>query len=65
MVGGQRLNTLFRENIDEAQILAELDPLLARYAAERGVEEGFGDFLVRSGLVIANPRQIATSLVAA
>lgn len=62
---GQRLNTLFRENIDEAQILAELDPLLARYAAERGAEEGFGDFLVRSGLVIANPRQIATTLVAA
>jgi phosphoadenosine phosphosulfate reductase len=31
---GQRLNTLYRENIDEA-ILAALDPLLARYADER------------------------------
>lgn len=62
---GQRLNTLFRENIDESAILAELDPLLGRYATERSAEEGFGDFLVRSGLVIANPRQIATSLVAA
>jgi sulfite reductase (NADPH) hemoprotein beta-component len=61
---GQRLNTLFRENIDEAQILAELDPLLARYAAERGEGEGFGDFLIRSGLVVANPRQIAMRLEA-
>ena len=46
---GQRLNTLYRENIDEAAILAALDPLFARYAAEREDGEGFGDFLVRSG----------------
>lgn len=50
---GQRLNRLYRENIDEAAILAALDPLFARYAAERGVAEGFGDFLVRSGAVTA------------
>ncbi|GAB3343012.1 assimilatory sulfite reductase (NADPH) hemoprotein subunit [Marilutibacter aestuarii] len=48
---GQRLNTLHRENIDEAQILSELDALLARYAAERDPDEGFGDFLVRSDVV--------------
>ncbi|WP_434027369.1 assimilatory sulfite reductase (NADPH) hemoprotein subunit [[Pseudomonas] boreopolis] len=46
---GQRLNTLYRENITEPEILAALDPLLARYAAERGGDEGFGDFLHRSG----------------
>lgn len=62
---GQRLNTLFRENIDEAAILAELDPLFARYAAERADREGFGDFLIRSGLVAANRRQIAVRLEAA
>ena len=62
---GQRLNTLFRENIDEAQILAELDPLLAGYAAEREPGEGFGDYLIRSGRVAANPRQIAVRLEAA
>jgi sulfite reductase (NADPH) hemoprotein beta-component len=50
---GQRLNRLYRENIDEAAILAALDPLFARYAAERGVAEGFGDFLVRIGAVTA------------
>ncbi|MBX3714184.1 MAG: assimilatory sulfite reductase (NADPH) hemoprotein subunit [Lysobacter sp.] len=48
---GQRLNTLYRENIDEAAILATLDPLFARYATERGAGERFGDFLVRGGIV--------------
>jgi sulfite reductase (NADPH) hemoprotein beta-component len=48
---GQRLNALYRENIDEADILAALDPLFARYAAVRGEDEGFGDFLVRDGVV--------------
>ena len=48
---GQRLNALHRENIDESSILAELDSLFARYAAERIADEGFGDFLVRSEVV--------------
>ncbi len=48
---GQRLNTLYRENITEPEILAALDPLFARYAAERDQDEGFGDFLHRAGLV--------------
>ena len=48
---GRRLNTLYRENIDEATILAALDPLLARYAAERTDSERFGDFLIRAGVL--------------
>lgn len=48
---GQRLNTLYRENITEPQILEALEPLLARYAGERERDEGFGDFLHRIGLV--------------
>lgn len=54
---GQRLNTLYRENITEADILAALEPLLARYAAERDQagDEGFGDFLHRSGLIALPP----------
>jgi sulfite reductase (NADPH) hemoprotein beta-component len=48
---GQRLNTLYRENIDEPTILATLDPLFARYAADRTPGERFGDFLVRAGIV--------------
>ena len=48
---GQRLNTLYRENITEAEILAALDPLLGSYAATRQADEGFGDFLLRTGVV--------------
>ncbi len=63
---GQRLNTLYRENITEADILAELEPLFARYAGEREAGEGFGDFLHRSGIVqlpsYPTHRQIAVEL---
>jgi hypothetical protein len=41
---GERLNRLYRENIDEAAILAALDPLFARYAGERLTNEGFRRF---------------------
>jgi len=50
---GTRLNTLHRENIDEAAILAELDALFAQYANGRTSGEHFGDFLVRTGVVIS------------
>jgi sulfite reductase (NADPH) hemoprotein beta-component len=58
---GQRLNTLYRENIDEPTILAALDPLFARYAAERASDEGFGDFLLR-GSIVAPPIARAVSI---
>ncbi len=48
---GQRLNTLYRENVGEAAMLAALDPLFARYAAERQTAERFGDFLWRSRIL--------------
>jgi len=47
-VRGQRLNRLYRENIDEAGILEALEPLFAAYARERQPGEGFGDFTVRT-----------------
>ncbi|HWI24555.1 MAG TPA: assimilatory sulfite reductase (NADPH) hemoprotein subunit [Lysobacter sp.] len=49
---GTRLNTLYRENIDEAAILAALDPLFAQYASGREDGEHFGDFLVRTRVVV-------------
>jgi len=65
---GQRLNTLYRENIAENEILDTLDPLFARYAEERQDSEGFGDFLHRSGVVALPPypthRQIPLELYA-
>jgi sulfite reductase (NADPH) hemoprotein beta-component len=50
---GQRLNVLYRENVDEPTMLAALDELFARWAAERKVEERerFGDFVWRAGIV--------------
>jgi len=45
---GNRLNTLYRENLGEAQILEVLDTLFARFAAERQPNESFGDFLIRT-----------------
>jgi sulfite reductase (NADPH) hemoprotein beta-component len=50
---GQRLNVLYRENVDEPTILAALDQAFARWAAERLPCERFGDFAWRSGLVQA------------
>ncbi len=50
---GERLNRPWRENVDEDEILATLEPLLARFATEREEDEHFGDFLLRSGLVPA------------
>ena len=62
---GQRLNQVYRENVDEAAILAALDPLFARYASERTEGEGFGDFLLRAGILAPVPsRRIAAELVA-
>lgn len=49
--GGQRLNALYRENIDEADILGTLDAAFARFATERRAGERFGDFAWRVGLV--------------
>lgn len=48
---GDRLNRLYRENIDEQEILASLAPLFACYARERNDGERFGDFVIRIGAV--------------
>jgi sulfite reductase (NADPH) hemoprotein beta-component len=48
---GERLAKLYRENIGEAEILAELKPILKRYAEERNDGEHFGDFCIRAGYV--------------
>lgn len=48
---GERLNKIYKENIDETEILNELDLLFARFAAGRKRKESFGDFIVREGIV--------------
>lgn len=56
---GSRLNALYRENIDETTILAELDGVFARYAAERLAGERLGAFAWRAGLVQVPKRAAA------
>ena len=41
---GERLNTKFKDNLGEEEILKTLDELFAVYAKERNNEETFGDF---------------------
>jgi len=48
---GQRLARLYLENVGEDRILDALTPLFRAYAAERQVNEHFGDFLIRTGAV--------------
>ncbi|SQI38588.1 Sulfite reductase [NADPH] hemoprotein beta-component [Leminorella richardii] len=48
---GTRIPRMYRENLTSAQILSELDELVARWAEEREANEGFGDFTVRAGIV--------------
>ncbi|MBL7770149.1 MAG: NADPH-dependent assimilatory sulfite reductase hemoprotein subunit [Flavipsychrobacter sp.] len=48
---GDRMNVLHKEALSEEEILAELDPLIAQYAAERTPNEHFGDFLVRKEII--------------
>jgi sulfite reductase (NADPH) hemoprotein beta-component len=44
---GTRLNRLYKENLDEATILSELDLLFRLYRKERALSETFGDFALR------------------
>ncbi len=50
---GARLNTLYRENIGEEEILENLRPMLMSYAKDRNIGEHFGDFVIRAGYVEA------------
>lgn len=50
---GDRLNKLYKENIDENEILGTLRPMIGRYAEERLKGEHFGDFVIRAGYVKA------------
>ncbi|MDJ0758739.1 MAG: NADPH-dependent assimilatory sulfite reductase hemoprotein subunit [Woeseiaceae bacterium] len=50
---GERLGRLYRENINEAELLEALQPLFSQYAKAREVDERFGDFCVRTGIIRA------------
>lgn len=50
---GDRVNKLYKENINESQILEVLDPIFESFSAERKDGEFFGDFVIRQGYVNA------------
>jgi sulfite reductase (NADPH) hemoprotein beta-component len=50
---GTRIPRMYRENINEGEILASIDELVGRWATERQADEGFGDFVIRAGIIKA------------
>ncbi len=54
-LGGNRIGTripkLYKENVGEDVILAELDTLIGQWAQERNDGECFGDYVIRKGVV--------------
>lgn len=48
---GERLNKLYKENLDEAQILNELDSVFTSFNKERKTKESFGDYTWRMQFV--------------
>jgi len=56
---GTRLNRRYRESVGQAEILSLLNALFAAWSAEQEGNEGFGDFLLRSGR-LAEPRELPT-----
>jgi len=50
-LGGTRIPKLYKENLNDQDILNEIDSLTARWAADRNQDEAFGDFVIRAGIV--------------
>jgi sulfite reductase (NADPH) hemoprotein beta-component len=48
---GYRLNRIYKESLEEAEILSELDSLFALFKNERVENESFGDFTLRKQIV--------------
>ena len=50
---GDRLNKLYKEMVNETQIVDLLSPILSDYANNRTTDEHFGDFVIRKGIIKA------------
>ncbi|MCH2069274.1 assimilatory sulfite reductase (NADPH) hemoprotein subunit [Shimia sp.] len=48
---GTRVPKLYKENVTPDVIYSELDTLIASWVVERTPNEGFGDFVIRKGIV--------------
>jgi sulfite reductase (NADPH) hemoprotein beta-component len=49
---GTRIPRMYRENISEEEIMTILDDLISRWASERQPNEAFGDFVIRTKVVL-------------
>ena len=49
---GNRLNKLYKEGVEEPEIMEILEPMLRNYAKQRNHGERFGDFLIRQKIVL-------------
>jgi sulfite reductase (NADPH) hemoprotein beta-component len=50
---GERLNVKYKDSLDEAAILQELDNLFGTYSSGRNYGETFGDFALRQNWITA------------
>jgi sulfite reductase (NADPH) hemoprotein beta-component len=48
---GTRIPRMYKENISEDEIFADIDLLVGRWAKERDDDERFGDFLIRADVI--------------
>ncbi len=48
---GKRLNKIYKENIEEAEILSNLDVLLKDFSSNKNPDEPFGDYVLRKEIV--------------
>jgi sulfite reductase (NADPH) hemoprotein beta-component len=54
---GTRLNSIYKESLNEEEILQELDHLFSTYSREQQNNETFGDFIIRQGIINALKNQ--------
>ncbi|PWN32017.1 putative sulfite reductase cys-4 [Meira miltonrushii] len=48
---GTRINKVYAESVTLPEAIKLLEPILERFAAERGPDEDFGDFMIRAGII--------------
>jgi len=48
---GSRINILYRETLNEQQIISALAPIFKSFSLERKTKELFGDYVIRKGIV--------------
>ena len=48
---GKRLNKIYKQNIEEEEILTSIDLLLKDFSQKRNFNEPFGDYVLRNKIV--------------